>query len=275
MLGNIELNDGQTIPPIGLGTWPLSDAEAERAVGAALAAGYRLIDTASVYGNEAGVGRAIRASGVPRAEIVVTSKLDGADHGFDATLRAFEASLGRLGLDTLDLYLIHWPLPENNLYVDSWKAFLELHRDGRVRSIGVSNFEPSQIERIADATGVLPSVNQVELNPQLQQAGLRAFHDAKHIVTEAYSPLGRGELLTNQVIVDLAKKHERTPAQIALRWCVELGIVPIPKSETPDRIVENFDVFNFALDTSDLAAIARLDTTDIPTNWDPRHASES
>lgn len=275
MLGNIDLNDGQTIPPIGFGTWPLSNAEAEHAVETALDAGYRLIDTASIYGNEAAVGRAIRVAAVPRAEIVITSKLDAADHGYDATLRAFDASAKRLGLDTIDLYLIHWPMPEKKLYVDSWKAFLALHREGRIRSIGVSNFEPRQIERIVEATGVVPSVNQIELNPRLQQAGLRVFHDAKHIVTEAYSPLGRGELLSDGTIVSLAKKHERTPAQIVLRWCIELGIVAIPKSGTPDRIRENIDVFNFALDAGDLAAIARLDRAGVPPNWDPRHASES
>jgi 2,5-diketo-D-gluconate reductase A len=263
MLGNVDLNDAQTIPPIGFGTWPLSNAEAETAVATALEAGYRLIDTASIYGNESGVGRAIRASGVPRAEIMVTSKLDGADHGYDSALRAFDESVKQLGLDTIDLYLIHWPLPEKKLYVESWKALVALHRNGRARSIGVSNFDAHQIERVIEATGVVPAVNQVELNPQLQQTSLRAFHDGKHIATEAYSPLGRGELLTDRVIAALAEKHERTPAQIVLRWCIELGIVPIPKSGTPDRIRENVDVFNFALDANDLAAIARLDPTGI------------
>lgn len=263
MLGNVDLNDGQTIPPIGFGTWPLSNAEAEVAVATALEAGYRLIDTASTYGNESGVGRAIRASALPRAEIVVTSKLDGGDHGYDAALRAFDASAKRLGLDTIDLYLIHWPLPEKNLYVESWKALVALHREGRARSIGVSNFDPHQIERMIEATSVVPAVNQVELNPKLQQATLRAFHAGKHIVTEAYSPLGRGDLLSDRVIAALAEKHERTPAQIVLRWCLELGIVAIPKSGTADRIRENVDVFNFALDANDLAAIARLDPTGI------------
>lgn len=260
-VGVIDLNDGHFIPTIGFGTWPLSDAEAERAVAFALDVGYRLIDTASIYGNERGIGRGVRASGVSREEIVITSKLDGDDQGYESTFRAFDASCLRLGVATIDLYLIHWPLPERGLYVDSWRAMVELQRDGVARSIGVSNFNERQIEDIIAATGVAPSVNQIELHPYGQQRWLRGFHEGKRIVTEAYSPLGRGEVLSDATIVSIAKKHERTPAQIVLRWCMQLGLVAIPKSATPQRIRENIDVFAFELDAEDLAAIAALDRT--------------
>jgi 2,5-diketo-D-gluconate reductase A len=257
-IGVIELNDGQFIPPMGIGTWPLTNSEAQEAVELALAAGYRLIDTASIYGNEEGVGRAIAASGVRREEIVVTSKLDAAEQGYESTFRAFDASCKRLGLDTIDLYLIHWPMPELGRYVESWRAMIELNRNGVARSIGVSNFDPQQIEDIIAATGRAPAVNQVPLNPEFQQTRLRGFHEGKRIVTEAYSPLGKGDVLRNRAILDIAAKHERTPAQIVLRWCMQLNIVAIPKTQTPERIRENIDIFNFELDAEDLAAIARL-----------------
>ncbi|HEY9228980.1 MAG TPA: aldo/keto reductase [Gemmatimonadaceae bacterium] len=258
-LDTIGLNDGSFIPPIGLGTWTMSNKDAQRAVEIALDVGYRLIDTAASYANEEGVGQAIRASGVPRGEIVVTTKLEGADHGYEPTLRAFDASAKRLGLDMIDLYLIHWPLPEQDRYVGSWKAMVDLKQQGRVRSIGVSNFDAQQIEYITDATGVGPVINQIELNPEHQQTRLRAVHDSKRIITEAWSPLGRGSVLADPVIIAIAAKHERTPAQIVLRWCMEHRIVAIPKSSEPRRIRENLEVFDFSLDAGDLAAIARLD----------------
>ena len=216
-------------------------------------------DTAASYDNEAGVGRGIRASGVPRGEIVITTKVEGEDHGYDRTRRAFDASAKRLGLDRIDLYLIHWPLPEQDKYVGTWKALVDLHEEGRARSIGVSNFDREQIENVIGATGYVPAVNQVELNPAHQQRELRSFHESKRILTEAWSPLGRGALLHDAVIERIAAKHERTPAQIILRWCMQLGIVAIPKSQVPSRMRENIDVFDFSLDADDLAAIAKLD----------------
>ncbi|XXF79679.1 aldo/keto reductase [Myxococcaceae bacterium GXIMD 01537] len=255
-----KLNDGYAIPQLGFGTWPLTDDEAAVAVEAALKTGYRLIDTASRYGNEKGVGQGLRASGLPRAEYFVTTKVRGADHGYDSTLRAFDASARRLGVDYVDLYLIHWPLPGKGLYVETWRAFLKLKQEGRVRSVGVSNFEPEHIRRLVTETGVAPVVNQVELHPDFAQKALRADAAAQKIVIEAWSPLGRGgDLLKRDVITSLAKKHGKSPAQIILRWHIELGNVAIPKSQHPQRMHENLDVFDFRLDASDLAAIATLD----------------
>ncbi|MFB1484072.1 aldo/keto reductase [Corallococcus sp. RDP092CA] len=254
------LRDGNSIPPMGFGTWPLTGDAAAVAVETALRTGYRLIDTAARYDNEEAVGRGLRASGIPRAELFVTTKLAGADHGYDATLRAFDASARRLGLETVDLYLIHWPLPARNLYVDSWRAFLRLKEEGRVRSVGVSNFEPEHIRRLVDETGVAPVVNQVELHPDFAQQTLREDAASRGIVVEAWSPLGRGgELLKRDVLTRLAKKHGRSPAQIVLRWHVELGNVAIPKSQNPQRMKENLDVFDFQLDADDVAALATLD----------------
>jgi 2,5-diketo-D-gluconate reductase A len=254
-----RLLDGRHMPVFGFGTWPLADDEAFRAVTTALAAGYRSIDTASRYGNEAGVGRAVRASGLPRDEVFVATKLRGADHGYDATLRAFDASATRLGLDAVDLYLIHWPLPHKDLYVDTWRVFVRLRDEGRARSIGVSNFQPHHIDRLVAETGVVPAVNQVELHPGFAQPALRAYDTAHGIVTEAWSPLGRDDVLGSVVITALARKHGRTAAQIVLRWHLELGTVAIPKSQTAARIHENLGLFDFVLDPDDLAAIAALD----------------
>ncbi|MBN8470145.1 aldo/keto reductase [Corallococcus exiguus] len=255
-----RLNDGSSIPPMGFGTWPLTGDEAAVAVETALRTGYRLIDTAARYDNEEDVGRGLHASGVPRSEVFVTTKLAGADHGYDATLRAFDASARRLGLERVDLYLIHWPLPARNLYVDSWRAFLRLKDEGRVRSVGVSNFDPEHIRRLVDVTGVAPVVNQVELHPDFAQKPLRDDAASQGIVVEAWSPLGRGgELLKRDVITRLAKKHGRSPAQIILRWHVELGNVAIPKSQNPQRMKENLEVFDFRLDADDLGALAALD----------------
>ncbi|GLX47343.1 aldo/keto reductase [Streptomyces sp. MB22_4] len=255
----IILNNGVEMPQLGFGVWQVPDDEAERAVGTALEAGYRSIDTAAVYGNEEGTGRAIAASGLPREEIFVTTKLWNSDQGYDATLRAFDTSLGKLGLDHLDLYLIHWPLPARDLYVDTYKALEKLYADGRVRAIGVSNFLPEHLRRLAEETSVIPAVNQIELHPHLQQHAAREYHEEQGIRTEAWSPLGQGKgLLEVPAIVAIGQKHNRTPAQVVLRWHIQQGTIVIPKSVTPSRIKENIEVFDFSLDEEDLAAIGAL-----------------
>jgi diketogulonate reductase-like aldo/keto reductase len=250
------LNDGTTIPALGLGTWPMDDAEAERAVAAALESGYRLFDTATNYRNETGVGRGVAAAGVPREQVLVTTKLPGRHHGYEETLASFEESRARLGLEYVDLYLIHWPLPRVDKYVDSWKAMIKLREDGLVRSIGVSNFTPAHIERLEKETGVLPSVNQIELHPLFPQDELRAFHEDKGIVTESWSPLGRGsDLLDDPAVAGAAEAHGVTPGQVILRWHLQLGALPIPKSGDPERQRANLDVFGFELSESETAAI--------------------
>ncbi|GHB58875.1 oxidoreductase [Streptomyces viridiviolaceus] len=251
------LNDGTLLPALGLGTWPLDDNAAEQAVRTALQAGYRLIDTATNYRNETGVGRGVAGGGVPREEIVVTTKLPGRHHGYEETLASFEESRGRLGLDYVDLYLIHWPLPRVDKYVDSWKAMVKLREDGLVRSIGVSNFTAEHIERLEKETGVLPSVNQIELHPLFPQDELRAFHERKGIRTESWSPLGRGsDLLGDPAVASVAEDHGVTPAQVVLRWHTQLGAVPIPKSSDPERQRANLDVFGFTLDDVQMRAVA-------------------
>jgi 2,5-diketo-D-gluconate reductase A len=255
----IILNNGVEMPQLGFGVWQVPDDEAERAVAVALETGYRSIDTAAIYGNEEGTGRAIAASGVPREDIFVTTKLRNADHGYDSTLRAFDTSLARLGLDHVDLYLIHWPTPARDKYVDTYKAFEKLHADGRVRAIGVSNFEPEHLRRLIAETSVIPAVDQIELHPHLQQHAAREYHAEQGIATEAWSPLGSGKgLLEVPAIVAIAQKHGRSPAQVVLRWHLQLGNIVIPKSVTPSRIRENIEVFDFSLDTEDLAAISAL-----------------
>ncbi|MBT1094673.1 aldo/keto reductase [Streptomyces chartreusis] len=251
------LNDGTTIPAIGLGTWPMDDAQAERAVADALDLGYRLVDTATNYRNETGVGRGIAASGVAREEVVVTTKLPGRHHGYEETLASFEESRRRLDLAYVDLYLIHWPLPRVDKYVDSWRAMIELRESGLVRSIGVSNFTPEHIERLERETGVLPSVNQIELHPLFPQDELRAFHEGKGIVTESWSPLGRGtDLLDDPVVRGIAETLKVTPGQVVLRWHTQLGALPIPKSADRERQRANLDIFGFELDATQMAAVA-------------------
>ncbi|MFF1442093.1 aldo/keto reductase [Streptomyces sp. NPDC058295] len=251
------LNDGTKLPALGLGTWPMDDAEAERSVAEALGLGYRLVDTATNYRNESGVGRGVARGGVPREELVVATKLPGRHHGYEETLASFEESRQRLGLDYVDLYLIHWPLPRVDKFVDSWRAMIKLREEGLVRSIGVSNFTAEHIERLEKETGVLPSVNQIELHPLFPQDELRAFHEAKGVRTESWSPLGRGStLLEEPAVVSVAEALGVTPGQVVLRWHLQLGAVPIPKSSSPERQRANLDVFGFELGPAQLAAIA-------------------
>ncbi|WP_108248662.1 aldo/keto reductase [Planctomonas deserti] len=256
----VALNDGRTIPQLGLGVYKVADDRTADTVRVALEAGYRHVDTAALYRNEAGVGEGIRQAGIPRDELFITTKVWNDRHGYDETLRAFDESLGLLDLDRVDLYLIHWPAPKQDRYVETWRALERIAADGRATSIGVSNFEPHHLDRLLAESGVTPAVNQVELHPWLPQTELRAYDAAHGIVTEAWSPLARGQILGNLVLDELAAKHGRTPAQVVLRWHLELGNVVIPKSVTPERIRENLDVFGFSLDADDLAAIAGLES---------------
>jgi 2,5-diketo-D-gluconate reductase A len=265
----ISLNDGHSIPQLGFGVWQIDDLNAPEIVGTAIDAGYRLIDTATDYGNEAGVGRTLKGTAVPRNQLHVTTKLWNDSQGYDQTLRAFEASAAKLGLDVIDLYLIHWPCPQRAAYVDTWRAFIELRKQGRVRSIGVSNFTTDNLERIIGDTGVVPAVNQIELHPGFQQRTLREAHERYGIVTEAWSPLGQGRGLADPALKAIADRHGRTPAQVVLRWHIENGVVAIPKSATPARIVENIDVFSFVLTKEDHPTIAGLDRADGRIGPDP------
>ncbi|WP_433225128.1 aldo/keto reductase [Microtetraspora malaysiensis] len=259
-MNTITLNNGVTMPQLGFGLWQVADDEAESAVSTALSAGYRSIDTAKLYHNEAGVGRAVRESGIPRDELFITTKLWNDEQGYDQALRAFDASMERLGLDVLDLYLIHWPAPAQNKYVETWKALEKLYADGRVRAIGVSNFTVQTLDRLLDKADVVPAVNQIELHPQFAQDALRAYDAAHGIATEAWSPLGQGKgLLDEPTLRRIAAKHERTPAQVVLRWHIQLGNIVIPKSVTPERIRQNIDVFGFELDPADMTEIASMD----------------
>ena len=253
----VECN-GARIPLIGLGTWDLRGKSCARMVEQALGLGYRHIDTAAMYGNEEAVGEGLRACGVPRDEVFITTKLWNADQGYESTLAAFDASLERLGIDRLDLYLIHWPTPAKNTYVDTFKAFAHLHDQGRVSSIGVSNFEPEHLRILIDATGIVPAVNQVELNPRLQQEELREVHAQLGVATEAWAPLGQGALLDDPTVTAVADAHGKTPAQVLIRWHIQLGNIVIPKSVTRERIVSNFDVFDLELSEQDMASISSL-----------------
>ncbi|MFD3655656.1 aldo/keto reductase [Streptomyces sp. NPDC058620] len=257
---HITLNNGVEMPQLGFGVFQVPDEETTAAVNTALAAGYRSIDTAAIYGNERGVGRALAASGISRDELFVTTKLWNADQGYDSTLAAFDASLDKLGLDHVDMYLIHWPTPARDLYTDTWRALEKLLADGRTRAIGVSNFQPAHLQRLLDQSATVPAVNQVELHPGLQQKELRAFHARHGIATEAWSPLAQGALLKNEAITSIAARHGVTPAQVVLRWHLQIGNVVIPKSVTPQRIRQNLDVFGFELTDADIEAITALDS---------------
>jgi diketogulonate reductase-like aldo/keto reductase len=255
------MNNGLQIPQLGFGVFLVPPEETQQAVTEALKAGYRLIDTAQGYGNEEGVGAAIAESDVPRDELFITTKLTNSEQGYDTTLTAFDGSMEKLGIDVLDLFLIHWPQPMFDQYVDTWRAFEKLLADGRVRSIGVSNFEIPHLQRLMSETDVVPTVNQIELHPQFPQDELREFHAEHGILTESWGPLGQGKgLLDDPNIVEVARRKDRTPAQIVLRWHVQLGCIVIPKSVKPDRIQENIDLFDFELDDADMADISKVRT---------------
>ncbi|MCL2020780.1 MAG: aldo/keto reductase [Betaproteobacteria bacterium] len=259
----LPLNDGGHIPQPGLGTWQAAPDKAAAAVSTALKCGYRLIDTAAIYENEAEVGEGLRAgleaTGLTRDAVFITTKLWNSDQGFDSALAAFDRSLARLRLDYIDAYLIHWPCPGKDQYLASWKALIRLQEEKRVRSIGVSNFQIAHLERIIGETGVVPSINQIELHPDFTQPELCAFHAQYAILTQSWSPLGQGKLITHPLVVAIAKKHNRTPAQILIRWHIEAGLSVIPKSINDERIRENFNVFDFQLDAEDKTRLAGLD----------------
>ncbi|RZS31232.1 diketogulonate reductase-like aldo/keto reductase [Herbihabitans rhizosphaerae] len=251
----VKLRDGNEMPVLGFGTWPMDDAQSEVAVSEALRLGYRLVDTAAKYGNESGVGAGVRTSGVPREQVFVTTKLRGSQHGYDEALAGFEESRARLGLDYVDLYLIHWPLPGIDKYVDSWRAFVELRDRGLVRSIGVSNFTPDQMDRLTAETGVTPAVNQIEMHLDFPQDEMRAWHTEHDVVTESWRPFGRGPLSRKEVL-DVAEARGCTPAQILLRWHHQLGAVPIPKSGNPERMAQNLAIFDFTLTEEEMTTLS-------------------
>jgi 2,5-diketo-D-gluconate reductase A len=255
----LTLHDGVEIPQLGFGVFQVPPEDTQEVVEQALGVGYRHIDTAGAYRNEKGVGAAIAASGLAREELFVTTKLWNAEQGFETTLAAFDASLGRLGFEYVDLYLIHWPVPSEDRFVDTWRAFERIHGEGRARTIGVSNFRVEDLERLEAETEVRPTVNQIELHPRLQQAELRAWHADHGIATEAWSPLAQGELLDDETIVAIAERHGKTPAQAVLRWHLQLGNVVFPKSVTPERIRENIEIFDFELGDAEMAEFERLD----------------
>ena len=256
----VQMNDGRSIPVIGFGVWQVPDDVVVDATLKALEVGYRHIDTAYLYHNERGVGEALRRSGLDREDVFVTTKVWNTDHGYDETLSAFDKSTGLLGIDEVDLYLIHWPTPARDIYLDSWRALIRLREEGRARSIGVSNFHEAHLRKIIDETGVIPAINQIELHPWLPQAHMRDIDARLGIRTEAWSPLGSGRLIDDPVIGEVAAKHGKSPAQVMVRWSLQLGNIVLPKSVTPARIEQNIDVFDFELDDADMAAIATLDS---------------
>jgi 2,5-diketo-D-gluconate reductase A len=265
----LTMNDGREIPQLGFGVFQVPPGDTAEVVAHALRTGYLHIDTAAAYQNEEGVGEAIRRSGVARENTFVTTKVWNSSQGRERSARSFQKSLGRLGFDYVDLFLIHWPAPSQDLYLETWETLIALREDGRARSIGVSNFQIEHLERVIDATGVVPAVNQVELHPRFQEAELRAFHAEHGILTESWSPLGQGEVLDDPVIGDIARAHRRTPAQAIIRWHLQLGCVVIPKSVTPARIEENFDVFGFELSGDDMSRIEALDDANGRIGPDP------
>ena len=257
---SVTLANGVAMPHLGLGTWPLNDREAAATVARALGAGYRLVDTAENYGNETGVGEGIRASGVDRREIFVTSKFNVNWHSVEGVQQAFANSARRLGLDYIDLFLIHWPNPAQDRYVDAYRGMIRLLEEGKIRALGLSNFKPSHIDRLIAATGVVPHMNQIQLNPRIGRRAERDYHAAHRIVTESWAPIGKGgDMLQEDAIANAARRHGKTPAQIVLRWHVQEGLIPIPKSSNPERIVENLHVFDFTLTAAEMAAISALD----------------
>lgn len=269
----ITLNDGTTIPQLGLGVWQVDHGITADVVGWAIKAGYRLIDTAEGYQNEEGVGEAIRAADVPRSALYITSKLRNGAHERDAALRAFDDTMEKLGIEQIDLFLIHWPVPSRDKYVEAWKTLIELKQAGRIKSIGVSNFNRDHLERIIGETGEVPVANQIELHPRFQQRALREFHAAHGIHTESWSPLGSGRLLGDPTIARIAAKHGKSAAQTIIRWHLQQGLIVIPKSVRQDRIAANFDVFDFELDAQDLETIAGMDSADGRDGPNPATAS--
>ncbi|WBO23090.1 aldo/keto reductase [Sphingomonas abietis] len=264
----VRLSDGHIMPQLGYGTWQVTDGTADL-VADAIRAGYRSIDTAAIYKNEREVGQGIADSGIARDQLFVTTKLWNDDQGFDSALAACEASLDRLGLDHVDLYLMHWPVPAQDRYVESWKAMIQLREQGKVRSIGVSNFLPDHLDRIIGETGVVPVLNQIELHPRFQQRDVRDYHAAKDILIESWSPLGRGGVLDHPTIEAIAKKHGRAPAQVVIRWHLDQGLITIPKASDRRHMVDNLAVGGFGLDGEDMAAIAKIDAADGRTGPDP------
>jgi 2,5-diketo-D-gluconate reductase A len=268
----ITLNDGVRIPQLGFGVWQVPDDQAQTSVAAALELGYRHVDTAAAYENETGVGRAIKESGLPREEVFLTTKLWNGDHGYDAALSAFDKSLERLGTDYVDLYLIHWPVPEQELYIESWRALEKINASGRAKAIGVSNFTAETLERLVKESTKVPAINQIELHPYFSQPAMRQLNEKLGITTEDWSPLGQGgELLREPVLARIGAAHGKTPAQVVLRWHLQLGDVVIPKSVTPSRIKENFEVFDFELGRDEMDEIGSLRRDDGRIGPDPAH----
>lgn len=259
---SLPLLDSRAIPQLGFGLWQVPEETTGEIVAQALKLGYRLLDGAAIYGNEVGQGEGLHASGLPRDDVFVTTKVWNEHQGFDSTLKSIDASLDRLGLEAVDLCLIHWPCPNKDLYVDTWRAFIRAKEEGKLRSIGVSNFAPDHLERIIGETGVKPVLNQIELHPRLQQSELRAFHARHGIITQSWTPLGQSKSFDNPVIMSICEKYGRTPAQIVLRWHVQLGCAVIPRSTNPERMAQNMALFDFSLSDEDMTAIAGLDADD-------------
>lgn len=272
-VGAIELNDGNSMPQLGFGLWQVSDEETEHVVKEAIKVGYRSIDSAQVYGNEEGLGRAIKDCDLPRKELYITTKIWNSEQGYDAALKSFEVSMKKLGLTYLDLLLIHWPAPKKNLYSETWKALVQLKKEGRVRSIGVSNFNQDHIEKIVEESSFIPAVNQIECHPYFQQRSLREFHQKLGIRTESWSPLGQGKIMQDETLKKIAERHGKSTAQIILRWHLENGLIAIPKSTNQKRIEENFSIFGFSLDEQDHKLISALDKKDGRIGPDPMTAA--
>lgn len=260
----VTLRNGAEMPRLGLGTWPMDDATAETTVATAIELGYRLVDTAENYRNEVGVGRGLKASGVPREELFVTTKFNKRWHGVDLVAEAYERSLDRLGLDYIDLLLVHWPNPDQDRYVEAVRGLARLLEAGRLRAIGTSNFKPAHLERVIAETGIVPDVNQIQLSPTVTRESARAYHAEHGIVTQSWSPIGgqSNDVLREPVVVEVAERHGRTPAQVVLRWHMELGLTTVPKSENPERLRQNLDIFDFSLSAEEVAAISGLDRGD-------------
>lgn len=269
----IKLRDGNAIPQLGLGVWQVDPATTARVVADAIAVGYRSIDTAEGYRNEEGVGEAIKQVDVPRSELFITSKLRNGGHARDLALSSFDATMKALGLEQLDLFLIHWPIPSQDKYVEAWKTLVELKTQGRIRSIGVSNFNPDHLERIIGETGETPVVNQIELHPRFQQRDKRDYHREHGIIIESWSPLGSGRMLDDKVVGEIAKKHGKSIAQVIIRWHLQEGLIVIPKTTHKERMAENFAVFNFELDAEDRDRIVRLDQGNGRVGADPATAA--